>query len=320
MKGKIFCAIILSAIFILNCGKGKLKTILTDSALVENPGEKKPVYVQNGKVKRGEYVKFLEEKTVDGKKFFLVQIEGVSTKGWLEDKALRDGKLESGTVTLDSDLFIRPNEKSEKAGTVKAGQNVFKLETTGNFVLIQYPGKEAYIELKNLGPANAVVRSVNLPGLGKAVVTSSSQYISSEGKETEFDVRNLFDGSLQTAWCEGKSNDDGVGEWVNLSFEEYITMHGVGIVNGYAKSETNYKNNNRVASLRVVGDSGGPEITVELKDEIYDYQNDLGEGGPIITGKNIKFFINGVHKGKDSDTCMSEIKISGVKGTPYMGY
>ncbi len=318
MKGKILFAIIVAVVFALNCGKGKLKTILTDSALVENPGEKKPVYVQNGKVKRGEYVKFLEEKSVEGKKFYLVQIEGVSTKGWLEEKAVRDGKLESATVTLDADLFIRPNEKSEKAGTVKAGQNVFKLETSGNFVLIQFPGKEAYIELKNLGPANSVVRSINLPGLGKAVVTSSSQYIASEGKETEFDVRNLFDTSLQTAWCEGKNNDDGIGEWVNLQFEEYVSIHGVSVVNGYAKSEASYKNNNRVASIRVVADSG-PEITIDLKDEVYDYQ-DNGGGETMISGKNIKFFINTVHKGKVSDTCISEIKIAGIKGSPYQGY
>ncbi|MBE7410510.1 MAG: discoidin domain-containing protein [Leptospiraceae bacterium] len=317
MKSKILFAIFLSGIFLFNCGNSKLRTILTDTTLVENPGEKKPVFVQNGKVKRGEYVKFLEEKTLDGKKYFLVQVEGTSTKGWIEDKAVREGKLESATVILDSDLFIRPNEKSEKAGTAKSGQNVFKLETSGNFVLIQFPGKEAYIELKNLGPANMVMRSVNFPGLGKAVITSSSQYIASEGKENEFDPRNLFDGSLQTAWCEGKNNDDGVGEWVNVQFDEYVSIYGIGVVNGYAKSEANYKNNNRVSSLRVTSDSA--DLTVDLKDDVYDYQ-DNGSGEMTITGKNIKFIINGAFKGKASDTCMSEIKISGTKGSPYHGY
>jgi len=313
MRKSIFFTVILVFAFgaVGNCSK--VKTVTTDTQLVENPGEKKPVNVTNGKIKRGEYVKQLEEKSVDGNKFVLVQIEGVSTKGWMNEKNLKEGKLPSVTVTSDADLFIRPNEKSDKSGTVKAGQVAFKLEESGNFVLIQYPGKEGYVMKSVLGAADAVVKSITLPVLGKAILSASSQYSGGEGKELEFDPRNIFDGSLQTGWCEGKNNDDGIGESVSLSFENPITLSKISIVNGYAKSEGNYTGNNRVKSLKVSGDYGGESI-IELKDNVYDYQD--SDLDPPIKGKVIKFSINGVHKGKASDSCLGDIKLEGATYNP----
>ncbi|MCE9500815.1 MAG: hypothetical protein K8R21_09990 [Leptospira sp.] len=305
-------AILLAAGFI-NCSK--VKTVLADTALVENPGEKKPVYVTNGKVKRGEYVKFLEEKNVDGKKFAMVQLEGVSTKGWMDEKNLKDGKLKSVTVTTDSDLFIRPNEKSDKAGTVKAGQVAFVLEESGNFSMIQFPGKEGYILKSNLGDAASVVKSIAIPGLGKAILSASSQYISGEGKELQYDPRNIFDGSLQTSWCEGKNGDDGIGEFVTLTFENYMTLTNISVVNGNAASESQYTGNNRVSSLKVVTDTGNERI-IELADKNFDYQ----PADVSLSGKTFKFIINGVHKGGASDTCIADIKLTGYTGYQGSGY
>ena len=301
LLGFFACALALS---LVACGKNK--TVTVDVYLIENPGEKKPAYVQNGKIKRGEYVKVKEEKAVSGIKYCLVQIEGVATKGWVEEKYLKEGKLTSVTVITDSDLYTRPNLKSEKAGRVSAGQVAFKIEEKDDFMLINYPGKEAYVLKNNIGAGDMVVRSVSIPGLGKATVSASSTYIAGEGRELEFDPRNVFDGSLQTAWSEGKTGEDGIGEYIQLSFTECVQLNEISIVNGWTKSEEFYKQNGRVAQMKVVSNNG-TEVLLELNDDNYDYQ----PSQVSLAGSSFKFIITKVYKGKDSDTCLSEIKITG---------
>ncbi|MBI3396507.1 MAG: SH3-like domain-containing protein [Spirochaetia bacterium] len=275
--------------------------------LVEKPGEKQPRYVANALLQRGEIVKILEEKSVDGTTYYQVQLEGVETKGWLEARWLKEGKLEQVTITRDSDVFQRPNDKAAKVPTrARAGQVAFKISTSGDFVQIQYPGVEGYVKKSNLGDGSIVVRTVSIPGLGTATVSASSQYKRADGTETEFDPRNLFDGSLQTAWCEGKADDDGIGESITLNFESPVSINKVEVVNGWARSEELYEMNNRVSALKVKADSGS--ATVQLQDKNYDYQT----GEPMmLTGNTFTFVIDGVHKGRDKDTCISEIRLSG---------
>ena len=305
---------------IISCGDKK-STALVDVALVEVPGAKKPAYVPNSLIKRGEFVIVLEKKEVDGKAFSLVQIDGVSTKGWLEDRWIHEGALETVVVIRDSDLFSRPNTKSPKAGRVMAGQVAFQLEKVDDdFSLIQYPGKEAYIQISNLGKDKSqVVKSITIPGIGRANVSATSQYSRGEGKELEFDPRNLFDGSLQTAWCEGKSGDDGVGETVTVNFDMPVTISQISIVSGWTKSEELFNMNNRVSkmniSYRAAYEEGGSDsFTAELQDANYDYQPIFPEqiSYPI---SSLSFRIDGVHKGRDPDTCVSEIKIEGAQAS-----
>ena len=296
--------------FTFGCAKKEpvkiYKTVSVDSYLIENPGEKKVKYVPKGRVKRGEYVIVNEEKDVNGKKYTNVTIEGVTTTGWLNESYLKNGKLESVTVIKDDDLYLRPNVKSAKTGVVKAGQVAFKIEENNEFVLIQYPGKEAYILKTSLGDASMIVRTVNIAGLGKATVAASSQYLSTEGKETSFDPRNAFDGRVQTAWCEGRNNDNGIGEYIILTFEKPVVLTKVSIVNGYANSEDSYKNNNRAALIKVVS-GNGPEVVIDLVDNNLDYQTSDIE----LYGMSFKFVISKVYTGSMSDTCISEIRLEG---------
>ncbi|HPS56632.1 MAG TPA: hypothetical protein PK514_00875 [Spirochaetota bacterium] len=302
--------IVLIMTFAIGCGKKEpakaYKTVAVDSYLVENPGEKKLVYVPKGKLKRGEYVIVNEERDVSGKKFINVTIDGVTTRGWIDAVNLKEGKLESVAVIKDDDLYLRPNLKSEKTGTVKAGQVAFKIEENNEFVLIQFPGKEAYILKASLGDASMVIRTITIVGLGKATVAASSQYLPSEGKETSFDPRNVFDGKVQTAWCEGKSSDEGIGEFIILTFEKPVVLTQVGVVNGYASTGDSYKNNSRVASLKVIS-GNGQEVVIDLVDSNLDFQTSAME----LYGTSFKFMINKVYSGKMSDTCISEIRLEG---------
>ncbi len=289
----------------------KMHTVIVDVSLIENPGEKQPRYVPKGYLKRGEHVKILNEKLVNGAKFLQVQIEGVDTKGWIEEKWLKEGKLQSVTVVRDADIFTRPNDKSPKLGIrARAGQVAFQLSTSGEFSQVQYPGVEGYVMKSHLGDGSMVVRTVSIPGLGVANVSATSQYKRTEGTEAEFDPRNLFDGSLQTAWCEGKSGDDaGVGESISLNFENPVTIEKVEIVNGWTRSEELYNMNSRVSSMRVTA-AGGGSSTVSLQDKEFDYQSaELN-----LSGFSFQFTIDGIHKGRDPDTCVAEIRIIGRPG------
>ncbi len=307
LKKVLTSFVVLMLMFTIACKKEPVtvfKTVITDSYLITNPGEKKPINVSNGKVKRGEYLILNEEKDFNGKKYFNVTIDGVTTKGWISNESTKDGKLQSVTVTKDEDLYTRPNLKSDKSGTVKAGQVAFQLEESGEFVLIQYPGKEAYILKTSLGDASKVLKTISISGAGKATISASSQYLSGEGKETLYDPRNAFDGKLQTSWCEGKNGDDGIGEYIILTFEDNVVLTGLSIVNGSASSEDSYNNNNRVATLKISSDEG--ESIIDLVDNNLDFQT----SGPLeLYGRTFKFIINSVHKGKVSDTCISEIKV-----------
>ncbi len=297
--------IIVSVVFVFAFCK-KNKTILIDVGLVENPGEKQPKYIPNGLVKRGEFVNVLEEKEVNGKKYYLVQILDVDTKGWVEEKWVHDGKLQTVTVIQDSDLYTRPNEKSPKFNfQVKSGLEVFQLSVKDEFTEIQYPGVQGFIKTVNLGQKSEIKRTIFVPGLGKAVVSASSQYKATEGTENQFDPRNLFDGSLQTAWCEGVS-DAGVGESVSITFENAVMLNKIEVVNGWTASEQYYNINSRVASLKVASSDGG-SASLTLQDSNFDYQpNDVS-----LSGSSFKFSIDDIFKGRDADTCISEIRLSG---------
>ena len=300
---------VLTMIASVSCKKEKapekiFKTVSVDSTLIENPGEQKLVNVVNGKLKRGEYLILEEERDFDGKKFLRVTIEGVKTNGWINSANVRDGKLRSVTVIEDTDMYMRPNIKSDKTGTVKAGQVAFNLESNGDFILIQYPGKEGYILRSSIGDAGDVIKTASITGVGKAEISASSQYLTSEGRETDYDPRNVFDGKIDASWCEGKSGD-GIGEYITITFNNYMSITSISMVNGSARSEESYYNNNRVASLKITSNTG-ESIVIDFDDNTMDFQTrDI-----YITGITFNFILNSVYKGqKFSDTCISEIKL-----------
>lgn len=300
--------ILLVCVVGVGVGCKKPGTVMADTALVEEPGLKKAKLVANGTVKRGEYVTVLETKTVEGEKYTQVKLEGVSTKGWGPADSFKSGRLKSVTVIRDADIYQRPNKKAPKAGRAPAGVRAFQLEESGEFALIDYPGKQGYVLKADLGDAAQVVKTVNIPGLGQATVSATSTWKATEGAEAAYDVRTLFDGSLQTVWCEGKDADDGIGERVTVAFDGLVTLSEIRFVNGHTRSEDRYKANNRVASIRIETDRGGNQ-KVDLADENYDYQT----APSTLSGSTFTFTIDGIHKGTVKDTCMSEIKFVGTK-------
>ncbi|MDH5656972.1 MAG: hypothetical protein OEZ34_13745, partial [Spirochaetia bacterium] len=139
-----------------------------------------------------------------------------------------------------------------------------------------------------------------------------------------FDVRNLFDRNQQTAWCEG-AEGDGIGEYNFIQFtvddsDAKFNLNEISIITGWTKSEDLYKRNKRVSKIVIDTypdvEEGGESASIsgELENNNYDYQNIKDE---FFFNENstesIKITINDIFKGKDSDTCLSEIKITGER-------
>jgi hypothetical protein len=79
-------------------------------------------------------------------------------------------------------------------------------------------------------------------------------------------IDNIYDGSLDLAWAEGKS-DDGVGEMINYKMiANAWPLEKIIIYNGYQKDMLIWKKNNRVNELMIYIDYK-PVTKIHLKDE-----------------------------------------------------
>ena len=136
-----------------------------------------------------------------------------------------------------------------------------------------------------------------------------------EDKNGRYSVKNIIDENTSTAWVEGKENS-GINEFITIyipghprvSFGLY-KIKKIGIINGYAKNNDIFKQNNRVKKLRL--EYGDHVRTFALKDTIVMQYLKFNE--PVLM-KKFKITILDVYKGsKYDDTCISEIKIFPVK-------
>ena len=321
-----FTLLILSIVLLISCSQ-KEGIILSDTALMENPGEEKIKWVPDSLMSGGEVIIIEEEKDFGGKKFSKVTIKGSKVSGWIENRLFRTGAVQELYTAYDADIFQRPSEKSPSSGRLQAGQSVMELERqkdTG-FSHIQFSGREAWIKSEFLTDDKSTIKKiVSLPGIGKIQVSSSSQFTESSGREKMFDVRNLFDGNQQTAWCEG-AEGDGIGEFIYIQFlvndsDASVNINEVSIITGWTKSEDLFKKNNRASKITIDTYQDNTEagksasISAELEDNNFDYQNikDQFFFNDNST-KTMKITINDIFKGKVSDTCLSEIKIIGER-------
>jgi hypothetical protein len=72
-------------------------------------------------------------------------------------------------------------------------------------------------------------------------------------KDGRYSVANLFDGRLDTAWVEG-AEGVGVGEWLELEFDEPVDLDGFLLAPGYGKSPSTFLENVSPFRVKVQGD------------------------------------------------------------------
>lgn len=122
--------------------------------------------------------------------------------------------------------------------------------------------------------------------------------------QKKYSMINLFDKNPLTAWVyEAKTGRPILTLYIPAEYQ----VDKINLINGYAKSDTLYHNNNRISNIVVHGREGGAEEDYALNTEDLGIQNlNLT---PPLSGK-IDFVIDRVIKGKKyNDTCISEFDI-----------
>ena len=143
--------------------------------------------------------------------------------------------------------------------------------------------------------------------------TRASSYLKPQGLN-RYDVRNLDDGLVNTAWIEGVKGY-GIGETVTFSFTpknfkeanlEKINFNGFLVINGYCKNKTTWKENSRVKRIRIKHNDKPLYETV-----LHDSMNVQTVGLPTVwlhAGDTIKVTILEVYPGDNyQDTGISEL-------------
>lgn len=132
---------------------------------------------------------------------------------------------------------------------------------------------------------------------------ASSTFIEDGRPEDTYAPRMAFDGRMETPWVEG-APDDGVGEWVEISFDRPVRIGAVEIVNGFSYRDY-YRKNNRVARLGARCSPSGESFTLELEDDA-DGQAQSFPLSAVCSA--VRFTILDIYPGwKYRDTCLGEV-------------
>ncbi len=149
-------------------------------------------------------------------------------------------------------------------------------------------------------------------GGGNYFVKSSSSLHPEKG--IVYKAENANDINYKTAWVEGKA-DEGIGEYLEYYFKNNSPrITKIIVSNGYMKSESAWKNNNRVKKLRLY--VNGKEFGIlNLEDSKTDQVFEIGTFGHNKNGTDLilKFEIVAIYKGdKFNDTAITEIYFDGI--------
>lgn len=127
------------------------------------------------------------------------------------------------------------------------------------------PGTTATLNTPTTVPATSTTAGRER---GSILVRPSAATSSSNLKATniaDFRPTNVLDGDTATAWIEG-AKGSGVGQWIQLDFDEAVPLARIEITNGYQKDDDLFAGYVRIKSLEI-GYSDGSRQVVELLDE-----------------------------------------------------
>lgn len=130
--------------------------------------------------------------------------------------------------------------------------------------------------------------------------------ITSSSYLEKYPIELAFDFDMKTSWAEGNKKE-GIGEWIDIKFDEIRGIHGIDILNGYSGKKELYYANNRVKKIRIEF-SDGYSVDKELKNDYpvmlqrVDFERRESDF--------IKITILEVYNGdKYDDTCIAELRI-----------
>lgn len=239
-----------------------------------------------------------------------------------------DGQADKFSLTVDYTDLLKAGGKIIKANLI--GLNVNELNGVYHYAIKDYDFKRHKgIELVYSNKAYREQKYMQKARLGKELLKQVK--VSSILKEQgiyDYGWRNVVDDDLETCWAEG-AKGNGIGETIELIFENNIFLTGIGVVNGYIMDNDTYINNNRIKKLKIESIDSMGRVTADNiimfddidynqidKEHIYNNMQvilDYGEGRKIESGNEvIRLTILDVYQGKKyDDTCISELLIYG---------
>jgi hypothetical protein len=117
-----------------------------------------------------------------------------------------------------------------------------------------------------------------------------------------YTVGNMSDGLVDTYWCEGNKEGDGVGESLTFDFGRSVTIKTWQLLNGMGGSMSLHKQGN-VATSATLKFSNGTTKAIQLKPFPLMQKVDLGG----VTTNSVTVTFDAVRKGTDyNDMCISE--------------
>ena len=133
-----------------------------------------------------------------------------------------------------------------------------------------------------------------------AIAARASSTLPSQGR-VDYEVANLVDGDLGTAWSEG-SRGTGNDVTIRFRFDREFDLTGLRLVNGYAESQILYDAHTRPRSLRIETDRG--VRTVRLRDT----RDSQFPGFPVGRTRSVRITVKGVYPAPVKNTMLTEFE------------
>ncbi|HEX4301974.1 MAG TPA: TIR domain-containing protein [Rhizomicrobium sp.] len=153
--------------------------------------------------------------------------------------------------------------------------------------------------------ARAAQCTLTANGTNYCVTSALASQHDAVGQLNAYGPQNLFDGNPATAWCEGVAGP-GDGQEIVLEFSAPTVVGAITVVNGYAKSDATFANNNSVHTLTAIWPDGTTSA-LELADSKASQTVSTGRDALV---KRVRFRIDSVNGGsKWPDSCISELRV-----------
>lgn len=140
------------------------------------------------------------------------------------------------------------------------------------------------------------------PDVGVASFSASSTYAAD--MDGDYEADNLGDGVLDSMWCEGSTQGDGTGEWVELDFGSSQRVSSLVLNNGNAFGFKAFMNaNSATAGTLTFSDGSTQKITIKPS-----FMDQTISFSPRTT-RSVRLTFDQVRKGKEfNDLCISELR------------
>lgn len=132
-------------------------------------------------------------------------------------------------------------------------------------------------------------------------------------KGQDFGPRRAFDGSSESAWCEGSKGIK--GDWIEVTFTAPTTLAEISVEGGFYLNDKTLIKNGRVRKLRITTDTGwSKEAEIPyVPERMHTSKRFKVRSTPLPTppeSSSIRFEIIDADKGHTtSDVCISEIRL-----------